>query len=62
MREKLQVGRLPSTPFLALAQQLAPHLLAQGPQRIELSVVELRAAMHAGSLIFACHRARWCGA
>ena len=38
----------PRRVFLALTKQLAPHLLAQRPQRIELLVVELRAAMHAG--------------
>jgi hypothetical protein len=31
--------------FLALTEQLAPHLLAQGPERIQLLKVELRAAV-----------------
>src|ERR1700681_4345318 len=33
--------------FLALPEQLAPHLLTQGSQRIQLLVVELRAAAYA---------------
>ena len=40
--------QLPRRVFLALSQQLAPHLLAQRPQRIELLVVKLRAAVHPG--------------
>jgi hypothetical protein len=32
----------------ALGQQIAPHLLAQNIQRVELLVVELGSAAHAG--------------
>src|ERR1700688_3470642 len=36
--------QLPRRVSLAFAEQLAPHLLAQGTERIELLEVELRAA------------------
>jgi hypothetical protein len=48
--------------FLALTEQLTPYLLAQGPERIELLEVELRAAVQPGSRIFANHSARRPGA
>jgi len=51
---------LPGLVFLALNQQLQPHLLAHRPQRIELWVVKFGRCTP-GSVIFPSHSARWRG-